>query len=84
MHTMITEPLVIRLRVAELLEERGWTAYRLAKEAGLTMPVAYRLADPSGEFARLESSTLEKLCEVFDVQPGELLVWEKPKRRKSA
>lgn len=77
---------VIRLRVAELLDQRGWTAYRLAKETGLSMPVAYRLADPSGEFSRLEAETLEKLCEVFDVQPGELLVWERatPKRRKSA
>jgi DNA-binding Xre family transcriptional regulator len=74
---------MIRLRVAELLDARGWTAYELAKRAKLTMTVAYRLANPDGTFARLEAATLDKLCQTFDVQPGELLVWEataKPKR----
>lgn len=67
---------MIRLRVVELLEKRGWTAYRLAKEAGISVPAAYRLANPDGEFDRLEAVTLEKLCAAFRVQPGALLVWE--------
>lgn len=49
------------------------------------MPVAYRLARPEGHFDRLEAATLDKLCAVFDVQPGELLehVPEAPARRKA-
>lgn len=66
---------MVRLRVAKLLEKRGWTAYRLAQEAGLGVTVAYRLAHPSGEFGRLEAETLDKLCSALKVQPGELLEW---------
>lgn len=64
---------MIRLKLAELLEERGWTAYRLAAEAGMTMPVAYKLADPDVEVRRIDVETLEKLCRTLGVQPGDLL-----------
>lgn len=73
---------MIRLKVAELLRERDWTAYQLAKEAGLSMPVAYRLASPDGGFRRLDVETLDALCRTFKVQPGELLEWVPEKRRK--
>ena len=71
---------MIRLKVAEHLKKRGWTAYRLAKEVGLSIPVAYRLADPDGDFRRLDLRTLEALCRIFKVQPGELLEW-RPERK---
>jgi DNA-binding Xre family transcriptional regulator len=67
---------MIRLKVAEHLKRRGWTAYRLAKEAGLSIPVAYRLgADKGTEFRRLDLGTLDALCRTLMVQPGELLEW---------
>lgn len=74
-------PAMIRWRIPELLKERGWTAYRLAQETGLTVPAAYRLA--KGEpVQRIDAATLETLCETFGVQPGDLLEWERnsPKR----
>jgi DNA-binding Xre family transcriptional regulator len=63
---------MIRWRVPELLRVRGWTPYRLAKESGLTLPAAYRLAkgDP---VERIEVASLEALCDVFGVEPGELI-----------
>ena len=64
---------MIRLRVAELLEARGETAYALAQGAKLTLPRAYRLARPDGRFQRIEAEALDALCRYFDVQPGELL-----------
>jgi DNA-binding Xre family transcriptional regulator len=64
---------MIRWRVPELLEARGWTAYRLAQEAGLTMTAAYRLAKP-GAIQRIDTATLEALCDVFRCGPGDLLV----------
>jgi putative transcriptional regulator len=66
---------MLRLRVAQLMKSRGVTAYALAKGAGLSYPTAWRLSRPTGEFQRLEASTLNRLCEFFNVQPGELLEW---------
>lgn len=66
---------MVRLRVASLMKARGITAYALAKGAGLNYPTAWRLSQATGEFRRLEASTLNRLCEFFDVQPGELIEW---------
>ena len=63
----------MRLRVAELLKERGETAYSLAKGARLSLPRAYRLARADGHFERIEAEALDALCAYFGVQPGELL-----------
>lgn len=72
---------MIKLRVAELLKERDWTAYRLSAEAGISITLAYRLARPAGSFQRIDRGTLEKLCEAFGCEPGELLVRVKGKRK---
>lgn len=66
---------MIRLRLADLLKQRNWTPYRLAQETGLTVPTAYRLADPKGQFGRINFDTLDRLCAALNVQPGELLEW---------
>lgn len=66
---------MIRLRLATVLAERGWTPYRLARETGLTVPTAYRLADASLSFGRFTADTLDRLCEALQVQPGALLEW---------
>ena len=72
---------MVRFRLAEILEERGWTAYRLAQETALTVPAAYRLADPDRPVQRLDITTLDTLCRVLKVQPGELLEWVPDKKR---
>jgi putative transcriptional regulator len=64
---------MIRLRLAEILKERGWTPYRLSQVTGLTAPTVYRLADPSLRFGRFTADTLDRLCEALEVQPGDLL-----------
>ena len=66
---------MIRLLLADVLARRGWTPYRLAQVTGLTVPTAYRLADPDRRFGRLTTATLDRLCAALDVQPGELLEW---------
>ena len=66
---------MIRFRLGEILERRGWTPYRLARVTGLTVPTAYRLADPDQRFGRFSADTLERLCRALDVQPGDLLEW---------
>lgn len=83
--TMTPAPRMIRWRIPELLKLRGWSAYRLAQETGLTMPAASRLAKGHA-VQRIDAATLETLCKAFDLQPGELLEWvpakAKAKRRR--
>jgi len=74
--------LMIRWRVAELLAARDWTPYRLAKEAGFTVTLAYRLAKPDA-VQRIDAATLERLCEVLGVEPGELLARDDGERRRT-
>jgi putative transcriptional regulator len=66
---------MIRFRLADVLERKGWTPYRLAQVTGLTVPTAYRLADPELRFGRFTTDTLDRLCEALEVQPGDLLEW---------
>lgn len=69
--------MAIVLRVHELLKAKGWTAYRLAKEAGISLTLAYRLAKPRARFQRYEAETLEKLCVALRCDVGDILHWDK-------
>ncbi len=63
----------MRLRVPQLLEQHGITAYELAKRSGgrISIPSAYRLA--AGEFRQVSATVLDALCEVFAItDPGPL------------
>ena len=78
---------MIRFRLAEILKQKDWTPYRLSQETGLTVPTAYRLADPEQRFGRFRTDTLNRLCRALDVQPGDLLEWvpgEQDERRRVA
>ncbi len=79
-----TRDSVIRFRLPELLARRGWTPYRLAQETGLTVPTAYRLANPALRFGRFTADTIERLCTALEVQPGELLQWVPDKKPSSS
>jgi DNA-binding Xre family transcriptional regulator len=71
---------MVRWRVAELLEEREWTIYRLVQESQLAPTVVYRIAKPGREVKRIDGKTLDALCATFKVGPGELLEWIPDKR----
>lgn len=71
---------MIRWRLVDVLEAKGWTSYRLAKETGLTISAAYRLAKEDAP-QRLDVATLDAVCAALDVQPGELLVHVTDKKR---
>jgi DNA-binding Xre family transcriptional regulator len=65
----------VRLRINELLRERGLTAYALAKrsEGRLGLRMAYRLTKQRGRFSTIRADVLEALCDALGVEPGELL-----------
>jgi DNA-binding Xre family transcriptional regulator len=71
---------MIRWRIAALLRQRGWTAYRLAQEADLSFRAAYRLAQDSA-VRRIDAVTLETLCDLFDAVPGDLIERVGPRKR---
>jgi DNA-binding Xre family transcriptional regulator len=75
---------MVRLKVATLLKQRGWSRYRLTKETGLPLSSAYRLAEGDGQFGRLDAETLDRLCTAFKVQPGELIEWVPGPKRGTA
>jgi putative transcriptional regulator len=63
---------VVKLTLRKLLDERGMSAYALAKKAGLSFGTVYRLARKDGRFSRIEAKTLDAICGVLDVPPGQL------------
>lgn len=74
----------MRLRLSELLEARGLTAYALAQQSDgrISTSALYRLLKVDGRPRLLDAELLEALCDVFDVGPGELLERERPHRGK--
>lgn len=66
---------MVRLRVAELLKERGISWYRLAQITGLSQTQVYRMRNAKGHFDRLTQDMLDKLCSGLEVQPGDILEW---------
>lgn len=71
----------LRVRIPELLEREKLTPYELSKRSNgrISMSTAYRLSRNRGRAHTFDSSLLEALCDVLDVEPGELL--EREKRR---
>ena len=75
---------MVRWKLKEVLKARGWTAYQLAKESGLTVPAVYRLARQKVQLGRVEGDTLNRFCAALECQPGDLLEYipDKPKRKR--
>ena len=69
---------VLRLRLRQLLEARGLSAYGLAKFTGLSLNTLYRLTRPSGRFRLIRADTIERLCGALRVTPSELFAYKRP------
>ena len=65
------EPQEIHVRLDELLAERGMTLTQLAESVGVTVVNLSVLKNDRAKAIRF--STLSKLCQVLDCQPGDLL-----------
>ena len=65
----------MRLRLPELLEERGVTAYAVAKASGgrISQSAIHALVRERGHFERIAARHLEALCEVLQVSPNDLI-----------
>ena len=75
----------MRVRINELLKRRGLTPYALAMASGgrLSLTMLYRLQRTQGRFTTIKADVLDALCDVLEVELGELLDRERPTRRKT-
>ena len=69
---MVYRLVVIKLKLNEVLEERGKTLYWLWKQTGIRYATIWQMG--KGEVARLNLDALDRICEVLECQPGDLLV----------
>lgn len=76
--------MAIRLRVGDLLEERGMTAYQLAKKSGgrISLSAAYRLAEGNAGTFPPSWVMLETLCDVLKVDVCDLFHRSTSKRSR--
>ena len=61
---------MLRLKLDEVLQKRGRSAYSVAKETGLKETTLWRLRHNKGSAT---FNTLDLLCKALDCQPGDLL-----------
>ena len=71
---MTEEPHGIEVQIDRLLAERGMTLSELAERVGITYANLSVLKNNHARAIRF--STLTRLCEELDCQPGDLLRWE--------
>lgn len=70
----------MRVRVPEVLNDRGWSAYDLAQRIeplGVSVQAVYRLVRADGRVQRLDMRLLAAMCHVLEISPGELLERER-------
>jgi DNA-binding Xre family transcriptional regulator len=66
-------PRVIAYRIPDMARARGiTTAYQLQMAMNITPNTAYRWW--RGEFKSIETETIDRLCEFFDCEPGDIIV----------
>jgi DNA-binding Xre family transcriptional regulator len=75
--------MALRLRLPELLEERGMTPYAFSKATNgrVSMSTAYRVVRMRGRLATFDATLLQAICDVLQVEPGELFEQKRTRRR---
>ncbi len=73
--------MIIEVQIEEILEKRGRTFYWLSKQAGVSHTTLWRLK--KGKALGINFSTLEKLCEALECEPGDIIKLHTEKINKS-
>jgi putative transcriptional regulator len=63
--------MIIKDQIGKVLEKRGRTFYWLSKQAGVSHTTLWRLK--KGKALGINFSTLEKLCEALECEPGDII-----------
>jgi DNA-binding Xre family transcriptional regulator len=67
--------MAVRNKVKQFLDQRGITPYQFRKDTGIAQRTAYDLYNNPGQIP--SSTVLSRICDAYEVQPGELLEWIK-------
>lgn len=65
-------------RIREFLAERGLSVYRFQKDTGISPTTAYALSNTPNQLP--SSTVLTKICDAYQVQPNEILMWVPPEK----
>ena len=65
---------LVYYKLLDKLKENGYTTYRIRKEKLLGQRTLTALKHGEGN---IDNKTLEKFCEMFDCQPGDLVEYRK-------
>lgn len=68
---------MITLRVREILQEKGKTAYWLAKEIGMSQNNMSKICN--GETTNIRFDTIEKICATLECTPNDLIISTDPR-----
>lgn len=63
--------MTVQQRIRELMEQRGWSEYRLAKESGLSQSTVTKIFDRNN---LPTIPTLEAICKAFHISLSEFLL----------
>jgi putative transcriptional regulator len=63
--------MIIEVQIEEILEKRGRTFYWLSKQAGVSHTTLWRLK--KGKALGINFSTLERICQALECEPGDIL-----------
>lgn len=63
---------MIELRLAAILDERGRSVYWLWKQTGVRYATIWDMVN--GHITRLNLEILDRICDVLECQPGDLIV----------
>ncbi len=76
----------VRIRIQELLAERGWTPYALSKATAgrVSLSTAHRLKRLEGRVKTFDAEMLEVLMDTFRLKSLDELLEREPKKRGRA
>lgn len=61
-------------KLFKLLEEKGWTTYKIRKEKLIGQATLTALRNGTGG---IDAKTIARLCEVLSCQPGDIMEYKK-------
>lgn len=68
-------------KIKPFLDARKITPYQFRKDAGIAQRTAYDLYNNPLQLP--SSSVLSKICDAYEIQPGEVLLWIPESERKN-
>lgn len=70
----------VRNRIKNFIEANKITVYQFGKNSGISQTTAYALYHNPEQ--RPSPSVLDKICDCYEIQPGEILEWVPPEKVK--